>query len=207
MVPSATTTEFGAALAILDITQAHAGRLFQVTERHVRRWKRADRSVPVGVAIVLRLLIQGAVSLAQVELAATSISVTNGSAKGEPPVKPKPEQSTSARAEVGAFAGLSPAAAAVVALSPGGCRWPLGGSPQDHDFQFCNGPISEPPYCPRHRALAYLPPRTGSGRGVRGAYGRRLAISGVFSATGASQAPATLPVAHSRPLDHEASPC
>src|SRR5262249_16744779 len=142
MVPSATTTEFGAALAILDITQAHAGRLFQVTERHVRRWKRADRSVPVGVAIVLRLLIQGAVSLAQVERAGASMWGRNGSAKGEPPVKPKPEQSPSARAEVGAFAGLSPAAAAVVALSPGGCRWPLGGSPQDHDFQFCNGPIS-----------------------------------------------------------------
>src|SRR5262245_33831551 len=65
---AAATTEFGAALAILDITQAHAGRLFQVSQRHVRRWKRADRSVPVGVAIVLRLLTQGAVSLTQVEL-------------------------------------------------------------------------------------------------------------------------------------------
>src|SRR5262249_44765647 len=130
---AAATTEFGAALAILDITQAHAGRLFQVSQRHVRRWKRADRSLPVGVAIVLRLLTQGSVSLAQVELAAASISARNGGAEGEPLVSleepPAPlEEATPEQAKT--------AALAVCALTPGSCRWPRG-DPQHPDFCFC----------------------------------------------------------------------
>jgi len=157
---AAATTEFGAALAILDITQAHAGRLFQVSERHVRRWKRADRSVPVGVAIVLRLLTQGAVSLAQVELAAASISAqTNGGAEGEPlvsleeppaPLEEAPEQFAPARAPA--------AALAILALGPASCRWPLG-DPGHLGFRFCSAVTEKGPYCADHYAQAHLAPR------------------------------------------------
>src|SRR5262249_58752565 len=76
-----------------------------------------------------------------------------GSAAPEPPapllVEPAPEQTALTRAEMGAFAGLSPAAAAVVALSPKSCRFPIG-DPQDRDFRFCDDPVVAPPYCERH---------------------------------------------------------
>ena len=126
------------------------------------------------------------VTVEQAEAAAPISARTNGSAKGELPVEPEPEQSALARAEVGAFAGLSPAAAAVVALDTKSCHWPIG-DPQHVGFGYCCDPVVAPPYCARHRSLAYLAPRTSSGHGVRVAYGRRLSISGALSATGASR--------------------
>ena len=196
MVPSATTTEFGAALAILDITQAHAGRLFQVTERHVRRWKRADRSVPVGVAIVLRLLTQGAVSLTQVELAAASISTwTNGSAEGEPLVsleeQPaplaeasqerslRPHVKTPAPAPVPANPGPITLAEKVCRLTAEVCHWPLG-DPRHATFCFCSAPVVTPPYCPRHYAQAITPAGAHGGPS-----GRRLLPSANINQDGA----------------------
>jgi len=194
---AAATTEFGAALDILDITQAHAGRLFQVSQRHVRRWKRADRSVPVGVATVLRLLTQGAVSLAQVELAATSISAwTNGGAEGEPLVSLEEAPDPAKTATL---------AEKVYALAPGTCRWPLG-DPQRPNFCFCGHPAVAQPYCARHRTVAYLALRTGRGHGVRVgfvAHGRQPhpqqapahgspSAPSAFSATGVSRPPKIL---------------
>src|SRR5262249_25047997 len=139
----------------------------------------------------------------QAEAVAPIPTQTNSIIKGEPSAVPAPEQSVSARAKMGAFAGLSQAAAAVVALTPETCHWPLG-NPQDRDFHFCGDPVVEPPYCQCHRALAYLAPRTGRGHGVRigfvarGRYGRP-SIPGAFSATSASRAPKI-------PLDHAGGP-
>jgi hypothetical protein len=212
MAPSTAATEFRATLGALNITQTRIARLFNVTTRHVRRWQHGERNVPHTVGLVVNLLAAGVITVSQAEAAAPAPARTNGRTKSKPPapvrVEPEPEQSAVARAEVAAFVGLSPAAAAVVALDAKSCHWPLG-DPQG-DFCFCADPVVKPPYCEHHRKRAYLAPRTGSERGVRVAYGRRLAISGVLSATGASRPPisrATLPVAHSRPLDREASPC
>jgi hypothetical protein len=190
MAPSTAATEFGAALSALGITQTRIARLFNVTTRHVRRWQHSDRNVPHTVGLVINLLAAGVITVSQAEAAAPAPARTSGSAKGEPPTVPEPEQFAGTRAEAAAFADLGPAAAAVVALDAKSCHWPLG-DPQG-DFCFCADPVVKPPYCERHRKQAYLAPRTGSGHGVRVAYGRRLAISGVFSATSASRPPKIL---------------
>ena len=84
--PSVTKTEFGAAIAALDIARHHAARLFGVGERSIRRWQAGARRVPCGVNIVLRLLAAGCVTIAQVEQAAIPIPAqTNGGTKPEPP--------------------------------------------------------------------------------------------------------------------------
>src|SRR5262249_12435708 len=188
MTRSTAATEFRA----LNITQRRLAQLFSVNPRTVRHWRYGDRRLPHAVSIVCILLTTGAVTIEQVEQAAGS-APANGNAKPKPsaPLEPPPDQSASARAAVAAFADLSPAAAAVVALTPGACRWPLGGDPQDRAFRFCNTPATEPPYCARHRSLAYLAPRIGSGHGVRVAHGRysRPSIPGAFSATGTSRPP------------------
>ena len=197
--------ELRATLDTLGVTQRRAARLFNVSPRHIRRWRSGDRRVPHAVGIVCNLLTMGAVTVEQAEAAAPVSARTNGSAKGELPVEPEPEQSALVRAEVSAFAGLSPAAAAVVALGLASCRFPLG-DPRDRDFCFCGDPVVEPPYCQCHRALAYLAPRTGRGHGVRigfVAHGRQLrprqapahgspSTPSAFSATGASCPPKIL---------------
>jgi hypothetical protein len=163
----------------------------------------------------------GTVTIAQVEQAAVPSPIrANGGAEEEPPAPlraaPAPKQSALARTEVAAFADLSPAAAAVVALTLGGCRWPLGGDPQDRDFRFCNDPVSKPPYCPRHALQAYLAPRPSREHGFRigfVAHERLPAPRHDRSSTptaGAARTPtarAAFPAAYRRLLDREASSC
>jgi hypothetical protein len=201
--PAAAADELRAMLNTLGLTQHRIARLFGITPRSFRRWVHGERRIPRGIIILVRLLSAGVVTVAQIE--ATVPARANGSAKPRPPtprlVEPEPEQSALARAEVATFADLSPAAAVVVALVPGACRWPEG-DPGRPGFRFCNDPVAAPPYCARHRARAYLAPQTGSGHGVRVgfvAHGRqpapahgRPSIPGVFSATGASRPPKIL---------------
>src|SRR5437762_14196805 len=88
-------TEFRATLGALGLTQHRVARLFGVGSRSVRRWRRGDRRVPCGVAIVTRLLAVGAITVTQIEQVAVPSPVrTNGSAKPEPPalVEPAPER-------------------------------------------------------------------------------------------------------------------
>ena len=192
MAPSAATTEFRAALNALGLTQMRVAELFNVSPRHVRRWWHGDRRIPHAVGIVCNILTTGMLTIEQIE----AVAPVPGSAKGGPPAVPAPKQSASARAEMGAFAGLSPSAAAIVALDAKSCRFPLG-DPQDRDFRFCGDPVVAGPYCARHHASARLAPRTGSGHRARvgfitpGRYGRP-SIPGAFSATGASRAPKIL---------------
>src|SRR5262245_40948027 len=136
------TTEFGAALDVLDIAQHRVAQLFGVGPRSVRRWHYGDRRVPCGVSIVLRLLAAGAVTVAQVERAAVPVPTrTNGGAKPEPPVpllvEPAPAPATLVRAEAATLAdsGLT-TAEKVIALAPEACRWPYG-DPGRSDFHFC----------------------------------------------------------------------
>src|SRR5262249_46418343 len=161
MAPSAAATEFRATFGAPGL--AHIARWFNVSQRSVRRWRDHSRPTPRGAALVLRLLAEGTITTAQVEQAAAAISTPtiSGSAAPEPlpPVEPKPKQSAPARAEVAAFAGLSPAAAPVVALDAKCCHWPIG-DPQHIGFHFCGCPATTEPYCAHHRKQAYLAPRT-----------------------------------------------
>jgi len=214
------TTEF----TTLGITQRRAAKIFDVSERHFRRWRSGDRQIPTSVAVLLRLVAMGRVSLADVELAAGL--VINGSTSPEPPVEraPAPAKAAAALTPVKIDGDAGPGAPAppvepvsapaslarvetVTLVDPGvttaiytltakQCRWPIG-DPRDRDFHFCCDPTLEPPYCPRHRDVAFLAPRTGSGHGVRVGFVAHggPATSGVFSATRAA-----VPV-------HEASPC
>ena len=170
MTLSAATTEFRAALNGLGLTQHHIARLFTVNPRTVRHWRYGDRRLPRGVAIVLRLLATGVVTVEQVEAAALVSTQTNDGAKPEPPapllVEPALDQSALARARAAARAdpGLT-TAEKVIALALGACRWP-GGDPRHSDFYFCGDPVAEKSYCKHHHALAYMAPRTGGGHGA-----------------------------------------
>jgi len=208
-----TADELRAMLGALGLAQCHVARLFAVGPRSVRRWRDGERRIPRGVNIVLRLLATGAVTVAQVEQAAVPIPArANGGAEEEPPaplrVEPVPEeQSASARARTATLANGDPITTAekVVALASDACHWPYG-DPRDRNFRFCGKPTVKGSYCERHRARAYLAPRTGSrhGAGVgfvahwrqprpqpAPAHGRP-SIPGAFSATGASRAPKIL---------------
>ena len=146
MALSAATTEFRAALDALNITQRRAAKLFNVTSRHIRRWRSGDRRLPHAVAIVCNLLTMGVVTIEQVEAATPR---TNGGAEPKPPA---PLLVEPARAEAATVAQK------VYALEPGTCRWPLG-DPQHPDFRFCGSPTVAPPYCNEHRIAAHMPLR------------------------------------------------
>jgi hypothetical protein len=150
--------------AFNGLTQIRAARWFGVGPRSVRRWRSGDRRTPVGVTIIFRLLAAGTVTVEQVEAAAFPVSArTNSGAEPEPsaPVEPEPEQSALARA----FAGLSPAAAAVVALGPKSCRWPIG-DPRARNFCFCGASVVAGFYCEEHDAMAHMPLPTRGGHDV-----------------------------------------
>ena len=148
MALSAAATEFRAALGALSLAQ-----LFTVNPRTVRHWGYGDRRLPRGVAIVLRLLTTGVVTVEQVEAAALV------STKPEPPapllVGPAPERS--ALAPTLADPSLT-TAEKIVALAPNACRWPYN-DPRHPNFYFCSLPTPALPYCNEHRTAAYLAPR------------------------------------------------
>jgi hypothetical protein len=206
---SVAAAEFRAALGACGITQHHAARLFGVTLRSIRRWQDGSRRTPYGVAIVCRLLAIKMVTVAQVERAAVPVlaPTKNASAKPEPRaplrVEPAPEQSALACARTATLADPGPTTAEkVCALTLTGCRWPFG-DPRHPDFRFCGNSVVAPPYCERHRVMAYLAPRTGSGHGVRVgfvAHGRQPrpqqvpahgspSTPSAFSATGTARLP------------------
>jgi len=206
---AAAASELCEILGALGITQHRVAQLFGVGPRSVRRWQYGDRRVPCGVGIVLRLLAAGTVTVAQVEQAAVPIPArTNGGAKPGPPapllVAPAPEPSALARSEAAALAdpGLT-TAEKVCALTPEVCCWPCG-DPGHPDFHFCGSPVAKRPYCEHHHAMAYVAPRTGSGRGTRigFAHGWRSPTTKRLS-TGVSTRASTDPVDESvdRPVD------
>src|SRR5262245_47084236 len=79
------STEFAAALAAFGIKQRSAAQWFRTSERNIRRWKSGTRKTPPGVAVVVRLMLAGKVTIADVELAASLIATrTSGGAEGEP---------------------------------------------------------------------------------------------------------------------------
>jgi hypothetical protein len=124
---SVARTEFDA----LGIAQHRLARWFAVSVRSVRRWQAGDRCTPCGVAILMRLLAAGAVSVEEVEAVVAIPARTNGSAKPGAPApllgEPAPEQSALARTKAATHAdpGLT-TAEKVCALTPEVCCWPCG---------------------------------------------------------------------------------
>lgn len=60
-------TQFRNALRRLDLTQQGMASLLGADERTARRWALGERAVPSCVAIVLRLLVAGKITTADVE--------------------------------------------------------------------------------------------------------------------------------------------
>jgi len=194
--PSAAAAEFRATLSMLGIPQCRAAAWFGIAARSLRRWGRTRRT-PRSVSILCHLMVMGAVTIEQVKEAA--IQTNDSSTKPEPPAprraaRAPEEQPTSARAPTATLVGPSPTTTVVeqvCMLTAENCHWPLG-VPGQPGFRFCGSAVVTAPYCPRHRAAAYLPRRTSGGHSVRIVHGRhgRPPIPG--AATGAAQAPKVL---------------
>jgi GcrA cell cycle regulator len=139
-----------AMLDALGLTQHRIARLFNVSARHIRRWRSGARRVPHAVGIVCNLLAVGAVTIEQVE-AAVPARTNGGVTRPEPPaprVEPEPELAT--RANPG-----STITEEILALDRDTCRWPSG-TPGRSDFHFCGRPIAKGSYCQQHHSMAHI---------------------------------------------------
>lgn len=61
-----TANQFRAAITRLDLSQVGAARLVGADPRTGRRWALGERAVPECVAILLRLLVSGAITVEQI---------------------------------------------------------------------------------------------------------------------------------------------
>ncbi len=61
-----TANQFRTAIEKLSLSQRGAGQLFGVDERTSRRWALGERAIPHCVAIVLKLMIAGKITVADV---------------------------------------------------------------------------------------------------------------------------------------------
>ena len=173
---AAAVTAFGNALDAIGGPRSRLARLLGTSSRNLRRWRDGTRRPPLAAVVVVRLIVDGKVGLADVEQAATPSPIwTNGSSEEEPPAPlraaPAPEEPPALaprRAKTATFADGGPTTAEkVLALAEGSCRWPFN-DPRHSGFRFCGRPIAEKgSYCKHHARLAYLPRRTGGGHGVR----------------------------------------
>lgn len=64
-----TANQFRTAIDRLDLSQVGAARLVGADPRTARHWASGDRSVPPCVAILLRLLVAGKITIEDVEAA------------------------------------------------------------------------------------------------------------------------------------------
>jgi DNA-binding transcriptional regulator YiaG len=62
-----TPNQFRTALDRLKLSQLGAARLFNANDRTVRRWALGERGIPEGVAILLRLMVAGKITIADIE--------------------------------------------------------------------------------------------------------------------------------------------
>lgn len=62
-----TANQYRAALDRLGLSQLGAARLFEADGRTSRRWALGERSVPIGIAILLKLMLAGKVTAADIE--------------------------------------------------------------------------------------------------------------------------------------------
>lgn len=64
-----TANQFRSALDRLNLTQVGAASLFKADGRTARRWALGERTVPECVAIVLRLMLKGKLTIADIKAA------------------------------------------------------------------------------------------------------------------------------------------
>ena len=64
-----TANQFRAALARLELSQLGAARLLGADGRTARRWALGERSIPPAVAVLVRLLAAGKVTVKDIEAA------------------------------------------------------------------------------------------------------------------------------------------
>ena len=62
-----TAKQFRDALDRLKLSQLGAAKLFQSNDRTVRRWAIGERAVPVTVAIMLKLMLAGKITEADIK--------------------------------------------------------------------------------------------------------------------------------------------
>ncbi len=62
-----TANQFRAALARLELSQLGAARLLGADGRTARRWALGERSIPPAVAVLVRLLAAGKVTVKDIE--------------------------------------------------------------------------------------------------------------------------------------------
>jgi transcriptional regulator with XRE-family HTH domain len=127
-------------LGALGLQQRQIANLLGVGARNLRRWRSGDRRIPYGIALLLRLIAAGAITVAQLEQAAAVL------AKGGD--------------DGGAVCLDSDATTAekVFALTATTCRWPLG-DPDRPDFRFCREPVAAGKvYCETHCSRAFWIP-------------------------------------------------
>lgn len=65
--------EIKAALASLALTPQQAGKIFRHDERTIRRWLADERGVPQGISILLQLLVDGTITVADVQRASEKV--------------------------------------------------------------------------------------------------------------------------------------
>jgi len=212
---AAAVTAFGNALDAIGGPRSRLARLLGTSSRNLRRWRDGTRRPPLAAVVVVRLIVDGKVGLADVEQAATPSPIwTNGSSEEEPPAPlraaPAPEEPPALaprRAKTAILADLSPAAAAVVALSQNSCRWPCGGDRGSQVFAFA---AIQLPGGPTANITAAWPTcRHGAGMASASGSSRMDVTAALRLAHRKSCliARATFQVTHRHPLDREASPC
>jgi hypothetical protein len=76
---SMTATQYRAALAELALSQSAAARLFGAAGRTSRRWAWGERAVPPTVAILLRLMLDGHLTIEQIVAAQERNKITQQS--------------------------------------------------------------------------------------------------------------------------------
>jgi hypothetical protein len=124
--------------------------------------------VPFGVAILVRFLAAGVITVDQVEAAARVNGGTPEpeSASGES----NDEGDDDANDAAAALVESESVASKVLALAPGECRWPEGNLDDPAGFRFCAAPIARGRYCAAHYAKSVIPrlfrPRTPKPRAV-----------------------------------------
>ena len=109
------------------------------------------------MAIVLHLLVGRVITITQVEQVAARTSGSGEIERKEHAGRPKKNGGGTPTVSH-RQAPPEPAATLagkVYALASDACRWPLG-DPQRLGFRFCGSPVTRPPYCAQHRAVAYM---------------------------------------------------
>ena len=164
-------------LGSLGIEQHRFAAWFNVAPRSARRWLHGSRRLPLGVAALLQLAVDGRVSVDDIE-AAVAATQTNGGAQPDPEMVAPLAASTGPNGTIEDCAPEVPSGPEPVAepeqvdpapeagvgflqLNGSRCRWPMwahaGKTPATDRQRYCGCPTASAgqPYCRAHAEIAY----------------------------------------------------